>query len=121
MDGVRESINCIRVVEWLSAKGLVEELVAGERTAVVNVGIRLYNPDEFLDRVVEVELDLVGGRTNRLITCELELFNEVLVRILSHAPALIRVEEDVVDVERCSYKGLVVGSSYLDRIALGAV
>jgi len=115
MDGVGKSINGIGVVEWLSTKSLVEELVAGERAAVVNVGVRLYNPDELLDGVVEVELNLVGGRTNRLIASELELLNEVLVRILGHAPALIRVKEDVVDVKGCSNKRLVVGSSYLGR------
>jgi hypothetical protein len=98
MDGIRKSINSISVVEWLSTKSLVKNLVACERGTVVNVGIRLYNPDELLDRVVEVELNLVGRRTNRLITSELELLNEVLVRILSHTTALISVKENVVDI-----------------------
>jgi hypothetical protein len=60
--------------------------------------------------VVKVELDLVGRRTNRLITSELELFNQILVGVLSHASALISVQEDVVNIERGSNKRLVVSS-----------
>jgi len=59
--------------------------------------------------VVEVELDLVGGRSDRLVTCELNLLNEVLVGVLGHLAALISVEEDVVDIERGSNEGLLVG------------
>jgi hypothetical protein len=61
MDGVRERINGISVVERLGTKGLEKNLVSLERRAIVNVGIRLDNPDELLNRVVEVELDLVAG------------------------------------------------------------
>jgi len=64
--------------------------------------------------VIEIELNLVRRRTNRLITSELELFNEILVRVLGHASALISVKEDIVNVERSSNKRLVVGSGYLD-------
>ena len=59
--------------------------------------------------MVEVELDLVGGRADGLITGELELLDEVLVGVLGHAPALVGVEEHVVDVQRCGNEGLVVG------------
>jgi len=58
--------------------------------------------------VVEVELNLVGGGTDGLITSELELFDEVLVGVLGHAPALVGVQEHVVDVEGGSNQGLVV-------------
>jgi hypothetical protein len=75
----------------------------------------LDNPDELLNRVVEVELDLVTGRTDRLITSELELGNEVLVRVLSHSAALISVKEHVINVQRGSNKGLVVGNGGRDR------
>jgi hypothetical protein len=74
----------------------------------------LDDPDEFLARVVEVELNLVGGGTDGFITSELELLNEVLVRVLGHFAALISVEEDVVDVEGGSNKGLLVGGG--DRL-----
>jgi hypothetical protein len=108
VDGVGKSIDGVGVVEGLSAEQTVEELVAVEGRAVVNVLIRLDDPDEFFNGVVKVELDLVGRRTDGLITGELELFNEVLVGVLGHAPALISVQEDVIDVEGGGDEGLVV-------------
>jgi hypothetical protein len=63
--------------------------------------------------VVKVELDLVGRRTDGLITGELKLLDEVLVGVLGHTSALIGVEEHVVDVERSSNEGLVVGRNGL--------
>jgi len=62
------------------------------------VGIRLNNPEEFLARVVEIELNLVGRRANRLIASELELLNQILVRVLGHSASLVGVKEDVVNV-----------------------
>jgi len=59
--------------------------------------------------VVEVELDLVGGRADRLVTRELELLNEVLVGVLGHLATLIRIKEDVVNIEGGSNEGLLVG------------
>jgi len=61
VDSVRKGIDGISVVEWLSTKDSVKELRSIQRRAVVNVGIRLDNPDKLLHRVVEVELDLVAG------------------------------------------------------------
>jgi hypothetical protein len=110
---VRKSIDSIGVVEWLSTKGPEQNGVAVKGCAVVNVSIRLNNPDELLARVVEVQLDLVAGGTNRLVTSELELLNEVLMRVLGHASALISVKEHVVDVEGSSHKGLVVSAGSL--------
>jgi hypothetical protein len=110
VDSVGESINGISVVEGLSTKEPVEKLVAVKRRTVVNVLVRLDNPDELLNGVVKVELDLVGRRTDRLITSELKLLNKVLVGVLGHASALIGIQEDVVDIERGSNEGLVVGS-----------
>jgi len=70
----------------------------------------LNNPDELLARVVEVKLDLVGRRANRFITSELDLLEEVLVGVLGHLAAFISVEEDVVNIEGGSNKGLLVSS-----------
>ncbi len=119
VDRVGERIDRIRVVEWLGAKHLVEESVRIEGRAVVDVRVWLDNPDELLDGVVEVELDLVRGRTDRLIASELELVDEVLVGVLGHTTALIRVEEHVVDEEGSRNERLVVGLAYLDRSGVG--
>jgi hypothetical protein len=108
VDGVGKSINSVGIVEGLSAEQTVQELVAVEGRAVVNVLIGLDDPNEFFDGVVKVELDLVGRRTDGLVTGELELFDEVLVGVLSHASALVGVQEDVVDVEGSGNEGLVV-------------
>jgi hypothetical protein len=110
VDGIGKSINSVSVVEGLSTKKPVKELTALERRAVVDVLIGLDNPDELLNGVVKVELDLVGRRADGLITSELQLLNKVLVGVLSHTSALIGVQEDVVDVERGSNERLVVSS-----------
>jgi hypothetical protein len=108
VDGVGKGVDGVGVVEGLGAEETVQELFAIEGRTVVNVLIWLNDPDEFLNGVVKVELDLVGRRTDGLITGELELFNEVLVGVLGHAPALIGIQEDVVDVQRCGNEGLIV-------------
>jgi len=119
MDGVGEGIYGIGVVEGLGAEDVEEGALAVKGGAVVYVGVRLHDPDELLDGVVEVELDLVGRRADRLITSELKLLNEVLVGVLGHAAALVRVKEDVVHEERSGNEGLVVGVGALDRAAGG--
>jgi len=98
-DGVGEGIDTISVVEGLSTKGREEGGSRDERRAVVNVGVRLNNEHQLLAGVVEVELDLVGGRTDGFITSELKLLNEVFVGVLGHASAFISVQEHVVNVE----------------------
>ena len=75
VDGVRESIKSISVIERLSTEKTVKWLITLPRSTVINVFIRLDYPDEFLTRVVEGKFNLVGRRTNRFITSELELFN----------------------------------------------
>ena len=62
--------------------------------------------------MVEVELNLVGGGADRLVTRELELLDEVLVGVLGHLAALIRIKEYVVNVEGGSNKGLLVSHAY---------
>ena len=118
MDGIGKSIDGVSVVEGLSSEGLVEGVSGNQRRAVVNVGVRLNDPNKLLARVVEVELDLVGGGPNGLVSSELELLEEVLVGVLRHLPALISVEEDVVNVEGGRNKGLLVGSG--NRYGRGA-
>jgi hypothetical protein len=75
VDGVWKSIDGVSVVEWLSTEELEEWSSALERGAVVDVSVWLDNPDKLLAWVVEVELDLVRRRTDRLITSELKLVN----------------------------------------------
>ena len=106
----RESINGISVVEGLGTHNFVQGRSTLQGIAVVNVGIGLNNPDELLAGVVEVDLDLVTGRSDRLITSVLELLNEVLVGVLCHLSALVSIQEDEVNVDRCGNKGLLVSS-----------
>jgi len=103
---------------------LAVELDLGDRDGVAEVRVRvaprgvelhvavvvarvLDNPDKLLARVVEGELDLVGGGRNRLRASELELLDEVLVGDLGEAAALLRVEVDIVHVERAGDQALV--------------
>jgi hypothetical protein len=62
--------------------------------------VALDDPDELLAWVVKVQLQLVGRRRDRLIARELENIDEVLVRDLGELAALVRVEVDVIDIER---------------------
>ena len=59
--------------------------------------------------MVEVQFDLVGGRTDRFITSELKLLNEIFVGVLGHTSALIGIKEDVVYIQRSGNQRLVVG------------
>jgi hypothetical protein len=87
----------VREVEGLlTLPGEGDEGIAGDER------VTLDNPDELLTRVVEVELELVGRRRDGLTASELEDVDEVLVRDLGELTTLIRVEVDVVDVERSS-------------------
>jgi hypothetical protein len=115
VDSVGESIDGISVVEGLGAEDLEEESIASQRRAVVNVLIRLDNPDKLLNGVVKVKLDLVRRRTNRLITSELELSNKVLVGVLGHSASLVSVKEHIVNVQRSSNQRLIVGNGGRDR------
>ena len=117
VDRVRESVKGIRVVEGLGSKNLEERRIASEGRAIINILIGLDDPDELLHGVVEVELDLVRRGTNGLVTRELELGDEVLVGVLGHAAALIRVQKDVIDIERRGNEGLVVGNRGGSRLS----
>jgi hypothetical protein len=121
MDSIRKSINGISVVKGLSTEDLEEESITSQGRAVINVLIRLDNPDELLNGVVKVELDLVTRRTNRLITSELELSDQVLMGVLGHSAALISVQKDIVNVQRGSYQRLIVGNGGRDRASNGVL
>ena len=94
-DALRAEV--IRVVERLHSVDLRDESLEGR---AIHIRVTLNNPHELLHRVVEVELDLVRRRRDRLGARELELLDQVLVCLLGEAAALLRVQVDVVDVER---------------------
>ena len=70
--------------------------VGGGVITNTSVGGSLFNPDELLHGVVEVELEL---GLSFLVTGELELLDEVLVGDLGESAALIGVEVDVINIE----------------------
>jgi hypothetical protein len=84
----------IRVVERLLTLVWVDDSIITR-----DIRITLDNPDELLTRVVEVELDLVTGGSNRFTASELEDLNEVFMGSLGELTTFISVEVDVVDLE----------------------
>ena len=121
VDGVGESVDRIGVVERLGTQCVEEDGAGGQGRAVVDVGIRLDNPDQLLAGVVEVELNLVAGAADRLIAGKLHLLKEVLVGVLGHLAALVSVQEHVVDVEGGRHQRLLVGEGGRDggAVSLG--
>ncbi len=109
------AIPPVRVVKRLLALPLVDDgiIARDERVA-------LDDPDELLARVVEVELQLVGRRGDRLLTSVLEDINQVLVRDLGELAALIGVEVDVIDVERRGGKA-ALADTVADRVRVRGV
>ena len=85
----------VRVVERLLALPRVDDGIIAR-----DVRVALDDPHELLAGVVEVQLQLVGRRGDGLTASELEDVDQVLVRDLGELAALIRVEVNVVDVER---------------------
>jgi hypothetical protein len=83
-----------------SSGGSVVSVV--EPVLIRDIRVLLDNPHELLDGVVEVQLDLVVGVGNRLITSELQLLDQVLVGLLGELATLISVQVDVIDVEGSS-------------------
>jgi len=103
----------IRVVERLLSLPWVDDgIIATE------VRVTLDNPDEFLTRVVEVELDLVTGGSNRFRASVLEDFNEVFMGSLGELTTFISVEVDVVDVEGGGGE-TSVGNTVTDDVGVG--
>ena len=119
MNSVGKSINGVGIVEGLGTEDLEKKGVADKRRAVVHVLVGLDNPDKLLHGVVEVELDLVGRRTHRLVSSEVKLSDEILVGVLGHAAALVGVKEHVVDVKGSSNQRLVVGDGSRNGLSSG--
>jgi len=105
----------VRVVERLLALPLVDDgiIARDERVA-------LDDPDKLLAGVVEVQLQLVGRRGDRLLTSVLEDINQVLVRDLGELAALIGVEVDVIDIERRGGKA-ALADTVADRVRVRRV
>jgi hypothetical protein len=81
-------------------------------------GIALDDPDEFLTRVVEVQLDLVGGRSDGFTSSELEGIDQVFVGHLGELTTFISIEVDVVHVEGgCNQTS--VGDTVADDVGVG--
>jgi hypothetical protein len=105
----------VRVVEGLLAFPGVDDGVIARHE-----GITLDNPDEFLTRVVEVQLDLVGGRSDGFTSSELEGVNQVFVGHLSELTTFIGIQVDVVYVEGCSHQTLGT-NTVTDNVGVGGV
>ena len=107
----------VREVErLLTLPGVGDEGIAADE------GVTLDNPHKLLTRVVEVELELVGGGSDGLTASELEDVDQILVGDLGELTTLISIEVDVIDVER---SGNQVGSGdtitdYIDVGVLGS-
>ena len=93
--------------------GEVERLLAlpgvGDQRIARHEAVTLHNPHKLLARVVEVQLELVAGGGDGLTARELQHIDQILVGHLGELATLVRVEVDVVDVERGSHQ---VGSGH---------
>jgi len=85
----------VRVVEGLLAVPRVDDGVIARHERVA-----LHHPDELLAGVVEVQLQLVGAGRHGLTARELQNVNQVLVGDLGELATLVRVQVDVVHVQR---------------------
>jgi len=99
--------------------GVVEGLRTADRrnpvlVRAVHERVALHHPEELLDGVVEVQLDLVGRARDGLGASVLHLLNQVLVALLSEAAALLGVEVDVVNIQGGGGQGLSRGGGSSD-------
>ena len=99
--------------------GVVERLLAlpeeGVRVAAGHEGVTLHNPHKLLARVVEVQLQLVRRGGDGLRAGELEGLDQVLVGHLGELAALVRVQVDVVHVQRRRLQ-VLVGHAVADGV-----
>lgn len=87
-----ENIGVIRPLVVSQYAFKVIDLALADKIIVLN------NPDQLLDRVVEVQADLVSSVTDALLTSELQLLDQVLVRDLGETATLIGIKVDVINV-----------------------
>jgi len=99
-----ESINLSRV------QLVVGPLVTNEvevKARALNVNILLDHPDQLLSWVIEVNPDLVATSTDRFITSELELLDQILVMFLGKSATLISIQINIVNIQSsCSKMSL---------------
>ena len=92
--------------------GEVERLLTLPRVHVAvvtgHIRVTLHNPDELLAGVVEVQLELVGGGGDGLHARKLQGLNQVLVGHLGELAALVRVQVEVVHIQRRRHQVRVV-------------
>jgi len=88
--------------------------------------VALNNPDQLLNRMIEIQLDLGVQASDGLVTGELQLLDQVLVRELSEAAALIGIQEDIIDPQRAGRQvtsdavgGAKGGGAELQQVADG--
>ena len=105
----------VRVVKRLLTLPRVNDVVvAGDE------GVALDDPDQLLARVVEVQLQLVGRRSNGLTASELQDINQVLMRDLGELATLVGVQVDVVHVQRGSSQ-TALANTVADGMRVGRV
>jgi len=65
------------------------------------------DPNEFLARMVEVKGEVLarGTTCNSLITGELNLLNQILMRNLGEPTTLIGIKVDVINIKTASTRG----------------
>ena len=73
---------------------VVGPVVAGGHT---QDGVTLNDPNQLFNGMIKVQLHALAQASDGLITSELELLNEVLMRQLGEAAALVSVQEDIVN------------------------
>jgi len=120
-EALNQSVRVARLEDGAVPRiGVVERLLAVVRihsgSVATNEVVALNDPRKELHGVVEVHAELVGRGRDRLLASELELLDEVLMRVLGELAALIRVEVDVIYEERASLEALlthVVGQGSL--------
>ena len=92
--------------------GEVERLLTLPRVHVTvvtrDIRVTLHNPDELLAGVVEVQLELVGGGGDGLYAGKLQGLDQVLVRHLRKLAALVRVQVEVIHIQRRRHQVRVI-------------
>ena len=93
--------------------GEIEPLLSKCRSTSVDQESWLHSPDQLLAWVVEVQLDLVRCIVGALHTRVLQLGYQIFVRNLRKTPALLRIQIDIVYVERRVWEGYAAHNALL--------